>query len=306
MQPTALVCAYSSLGTVALQSVLDAGITVKALFTYEPTPEDHWFTPPEVLARANGIPIFKVSDFNSEDNFQRCQELQPDLLFSFYFRDMIQDRFLTLPKLGAYNLHGSLLPRYRGRAPINWVLAHGESETGLSLHCMTEKPDDGDVVAQSKISSAWDETPLSLTHKMSEVAPHLLRSVLPLIAAGQPPRQRQSELGPSSYFGRRRPEDSELRFEMTTRQAFNEIRAVAEPWPTAYLKGKGHTLYVPWAIPSDDACPVGHYRLHEQACLLGFQEGALALHRVRLNQEKTSVDPLKHAAWLDLLGIPSA
>ena len=88
MQPTALVCAYSSLGTVALQSVLDAGITVKALFTYEPTAEDHWFTPPEVLARANGIPVFKVSDFNSEDNFQRCQELQPDLLFSFYFRDM--------------------------------------------------------------------------------------------------------------------------------------------------------------------------------------------------------------------------
>ena len=93
---------------------------------------------------------------------------------------------------------------------------------------------------------------------------------------------------------------------MTARLAFNEIRAVAEPWPTAYLKGKGHTLYIPWAIPSDDSCPAGHYRLHEQTCLLGFQEGALALHRVHLNQEKTSVDPLKHAAWLDLLGIPSA
>ena len=306
MSPTALVCAYSSIGTVALQSVLDAGITVKALYTYEPAADDHWFTPPEVLARAQGIPVYKIPDFNEDDNFQRCQDLQPDLLFSFYFREMIQSRFLSLPKLGAFNLHGSLLPRYRGRAPINWVLAKGEVETGLTLHCMTEKPDDGDVVAQVKIPLAWNETPLTLSEKMTQAAPPLLRSVLPRITAGQPPRQRQSALGPSSYFGRRRPEDSELHFSMTAQQAFNEIRAVAEPWPTAFIKEKGRTLYIPWAIPSSHSCPVGHYRIHEGTCLLGFREGALALHRLRLDPEKTSVDPQKHAEWMHLLGIPSA
>ncbi len=306
MSPTALVCAYSSLGTVALQCVLDAGISVEALFTYEPSPEDYWFTPPEVVARANGIPVFKLDHFNSEENFRRCQQFQPDLLFSFYFREMIQGRFLLLPKLGAYNLHGSLLPRYRGRAPINWAIARGESETGLSLHCMTEKPDDGDIVAQTKISIDWNDTPLSLTEKMTFAAPNLLGQVLPHIAGGNPSRQRQSDLGPSSYFGRRRPEDSELHFDMTAQQAFNEIRAVAEPWPTAFLKRTTQTLYFAWAMPSDHPCPIGHYRIKDQQCHLGFKDGALVLHRLRLDQQKASDDPQKHAQWLKVLGIPSA
>ena len=306
MNATAVVCAYSSLGTVALQSVLEAGISVQALYTYEPTPEDHWFTPPEVLARAHHIPVLKLPDFNSEDNFRRCQEWKPDLLFSFYFREMIQGRFLSIPKLGAYNLHGSLLPRYRGRAPINWVLANGEVETGLSLHCMTEKPDDGDIVGQIKIPIASEDTPLSLTQKMVEVAPALLRSVLPNLVMGQPQRQRQSDLGTSSYFGRRTPAHSELRFEMTAQRAFNEIRAVAEPWPTAFLTLHGRRLYIPWALPSDEPCPAGHYRIHAGQCLLGFPLGSLTLHRLRLDPEKTSDDPQKHAEWLDLLGIPRA
>src|SRR5664279_1422256 len=151
-KPTAVVCAYSSVGTAALEGLLEAGVDVRALYTYAQSPDERWFTPPEEVARNLGIPVQMARAFNEDAVFEAVRAHRPDFLFSFYFREMIQARFLELPRLGAYNLHGSLLPKYRGRAPINWVLVNGETETGITLHYMTPHPDDGDIVAQRKIA----------------------------------------------------------------------------------------------------------------------------------------------------------
>jgi len=302
---TAVVCAYSPVGRAALEGLLEAGIEVKALFTYAQAEDERWFEAPAVLAQKHGIPVFTESAFNTDGVFERIQSLAPDFLFSFYFREMIQARFLDLPRLGAYNLHGSLLPKFRGRAPINWVLVKGETETGVTLHAMTPKPDDGAIIGQTKLPIAWDDTALSLTMRSAEAGRALVRDLAPRLANGTAPRLDQKTLGPSSYFGGRKPEDSRLDFAMTMQEAFNQIRAVADPWPNAFLRTDHGEVRIAWALPSEAPCPSGHFRVAPEGVLLGFADGALRI--VALRKDGTlSEQPSDNAAWFRELGLPEA
>jgi methionyl-tRNA formyltransferase len=299
---TAVVCAYAHVGREALAGLLEAGIEVKALYTYAQGSDETWFEPPAALAEAHGISVRMEPRFNDDQVFRDIQALEPDLLLSFYFREMIQARFLDLPRLGAFNLHGSLLPKYRGRAPINWVLVQGETETGVTLHAMTPKPDDGDIVGQSRIPMDWDETALSLTRKAAVAGRDLVRTVLPRIVDGSVARVSQKTLGPSTYFGGRKAEDGELRFEMTTAEAFNLIRAVADPWPNAFLRTDSGLVKVPWAVPSTTACPVRKFRQTGEGVVLGFADGSLRIVTLRQEQERIE-RPSEHALLLASFGI---
>jgi methionyl-tRNA formyltransferase len=302
-KPRAVVCAYSSVGTAALEGLLEAGVEVVALYTYAQGHDELWFTPPAAVAAAHGIPVHQAPAFNDDSVYAAIQAHRPDFLFSFYFREMIQARFLDLPRLGAYNLHGSLLPKYRGRAPINWVLVKGETETGVTLHGMTPKPDDGHIVAQARLPIAWDETALSLTDKAATAGRDLVRGAIPGLVDGSIQRLDQKTLGPSTYFGGRKPADSRLDFSMTAGEAFNQIRAVADPWPNAFLETPLGTVKVAWALPSADRCPPGHFRATREGLLLGFADGALRLHALKhhgLRLER----PSEQAERLRALGLP--
>ena len=302
---TAVVCAYSPVGKAALEGLLEAGIQVKALFTYVQGEDERWFEAPAVLAGKHGIPVFMEPAFNADAVFERMRALAPDFLFSFYFREMIQARFLHLPRLGAYNLHGSLLPKYRGRAPINWVLVKGETETGITLHAMTPKPDDGAIIGQARLPVIWDDTALSLTLRSAEAGRALVRELASRLADGTAPHLDQKTLGPTSYFGGRKPEDSRLDFAMTAQEAFNQIRAVADPWPNAFLQTGRGVVRVAWALPCEAPCPRGHFRETREGVLLGFADGALRIAASRKDGAR-SERPSEHAAWLRELGIPEA
>ncbi len=304
-RPTAIVCAFSPVGTEALHGLLEAGADVLALYTYAPGPGEDWFEPPARLADRAGIPVHRAPDFNADEVYEEIAAQAPDFLFSFYFREMIQARFLDLPGLGAYNLHGSLLPAYRGRAPINWVLARGEAETGVTLHAMTPKPDDGDIVGQARLSIAWDETALSLTLRAAEAGRALVRETVPKLVDGTAERVVQKSLGPSTYFGGRKPADSRLDFGMPVQQAFNEIRAVADPWPNAFLETGQGQAKICWALPSAEPCPPGHFRDTREGVLVGFADGALRIHALRVDGVRRE-RPTEHAASLRGLGIPEA
>ena len=303
MGPTAVVCAYSPVGREALAGLLDAGIKVLVLYTYAQGESETWFEPPARLAEARGIPVCFEKRFNEDSVFETIRSLKPDFLFSFYFREMIQARFLELPRLGAYNLHGSLLPKYRGRAPINWVLVKGELETGISLHAMTPKPDDGDIVGQIKLPIDWDDTALSLTLKSAQAGRILVRDVVPKLLDGTAVRVNQKSLAPSTYFGGRKPEDGQLDFSMSSAKAFNLIRAVADPWPNAFISTTSGTLHIPWALPTALPCAPGCFRLTHQGTLLGFADGALMLHTLRKGQVR-SERPTEHGALLREIGLP--
>jgi methionyl-tRNA formyltransferase len=300
---TAVVCAYSPVGREALAGLLDAGVDVLALYTYAHGQDDAWFEPPAALARQLGIPIHQEPDFNADRVYEAIRRLQPDFLFSFYFREMIQARFLEIPRLGAYNLHGSMLPKYRGRAPINWVLVKGETTTGVTLHAMTPKPDDGDIVGQTDLPIAWDETALSLTLKAAHAGRELVRTTALKLMDGSAKRIVQRTLGPSTYFGGRKPADSRLDFAMTAQEAFNQVRAVADPWPNAFLQQGESLLKIAWALPSELPCPCGHFRDTPEGVLLGFSHGTLRLHALRW-QGVRSERPTDHVAWLKALDIP--
>jgi len=302
---TAIVCAYSPVGREALAGLLEAGLDILALYTYPHGHDDTWFAPPADLATARGIPIHMEANFNVQTAYDEIKALAPDFIFSFYFREMIQARFLDLPRLGAYNLHGSLLPHYRGRAPINWVLLKGETRTGITLHAMTPKPDDGDIVGQTPLDIAWDETALSLTLRCAQAARELVKTVVPKLITGEAERISQRTLGPSTYFGGRKPEDGELDLEGTAQDAFNLIRAVADPWPNAFLKTPLGTVKVPWALPTATPCPPGHFIETPEGVLLGFAQGTLRLHALRKDAAR-SERPTEHALWLRELAVPES
>lgn len=302
---TAVVCAYSPVGREALAGLLEAGIEVLALYTYPQGADEDWFVPPAVLAGERGIPVRMEPRFNEDHVHDAIAALRPDFLFSFYFREMIQARFLALPRLGAYNMHGSLLPHYRGRAPINWVLVRGEAQTGITLHAMTPKPDDGDILGQTVLPIAWDETALSLTLRSASAGRELIRSVAPRLADGSAERISQRSLGPSSYFGGRKPEDGELDLAGPARDAFNLVRAVADPWPNAFVRTPAGKVLVPWALPSAEPCPAGRFRETAGGVLLGFGDAALRIHALRLDGVR-SERPTDHARWFRELGLPQA
>lgn len=304
-KPRAVVCAYSSVGTAALEGLLEAGVEVVALYTYAQGHDEMWFTPPAAVATAHGISVHQAPAFNDDSVYAAIQAHRPDFLFSFYFREMIQARFLELPRLGAYNLHGSLLPKYRGRAPINWVLVKGETETGVTLHGMTPKPDDGHIVAQARLPIAWDETALSLTDKAATAGRDLVRGAIPGLVDGSIQRLDQKTLGPSTYFGGRKPADSRLEFGMTAGEAFNQIRAVADPWPNAFLETPQGAVKVAWALPSAEPCPPGRFRQSREGLLLGFADGALRLHTLK-HQGLRVERPSDQADLLLALGLTSA
>ncbi|HLO09472.1 MAG TPA: formyltransferase family protein, partial [Desulfobacteria bacterium] len=163
-------------------------------------------------------------------------------------RSMLKKEILEIPPLGAMNLHGSLLPKYRGRAPVNWVLVKGETETGVTLHFMTEKPDAGDIVGQAAVPISFDDTALTLFGKMEEAASRLLADLLPRISNGEIPR-RPNDLAHGSYFGGRRPEDGRIDWSRPAVEIYNLVRAVTRPYPGAFAEYAGEKLTVWWAIP---------------------------------------------------------
>jgi UDP-4-amino-4-deoxy-L-arabinose formyltransferase/UDP-glucuronic acid dehydrogenase (UDP-4-keto-hexauronic acid decarboxylating) len=228
------VLAYHTIGCEGIEALERNGFDVVAVFTHRDDPtENTWFRSVAEVAAERRIPVFAPENINHEIWVQRIREFEPDVIFSFYYRKLIKSEILEIPKLGCYNLHGSLLPKFRGRAPINWVLVKGESETGVTLHHMTPRPDDGDIVGQKKIEISDDDTALTLHRKAASASARLLDELLPKILDNTAPRTPQNE-SEASYFHGRTPADGEIRWTATATEVRNLVRAVTRPYPGAF------------------------------------------------------------------------
>jgi methionyl-tRNA formyltransferase len=232
--PRAVVFAYHDVGVRCLRVLLAHGVDVPLVVTHADSPgETIWFGSVAATAEDYGVPAIAPDDPNVADVVARIDALAPDFLFSFYYRKMLKAPLLAAARQGALNMHGSLLPRYRGRAPVNWAVLHGESETGATLHYMTAKPDQGDIVAQTAVPILPDDTAREVFDKVTVVAEMTLDRVLPALIAGTAPRVAQ-DLAAGSYFGGRRPEHGALDWNRDAATVHNLVRAVAPPYPGAF------------------------------------------------------------------------
>jgi UDP-4-amino-4-deoxy-L-arabinose formyltransferase/UDP-glucuronic acid dehydrogenase (UDP-4-keto-hexauronic acid decarboxylating) len=230
----ALVLAYHRIGCVGIEALLRHGFEIVAVFTHTDDPdEDVWFDSVAELASSRNIPVYAPDHINHPLWVKRIQAMAPDILFSFYYRKLVRQPVLDIPPAGCLNLHGSLLPQYRGRSPINWVLANGEEETGVSLHYMTPRPDEGDIVGQKRIKISAEDTARTLHEKAAKTAALLLDELLPQLKAGTAPRFPQDH-SKATYYGGRRPEDGEIDWGRSAREVRNLVRAVTRPYPGAY------------------------------------------------------------------------
>ncbi|HBL7016277.1 bifunctional UDP-4-amino-4-deoxy-L-arabinose formyltransferase/UDP-glucuronic acid oxidase ArnA [Serratia marcescens] len=230
----AIVFAYHDIGCAGLKALTEAGYDVQAVFTHTDDPgENNFFSSVARLGAELDLPVYAPEDVNHPLWVDRIRALQPDVIFSFYYRHMLSDEILSLAPQGGFNLHGSLLPRYRGRAPVNWALVNGETETGATLHKMVKRPDAGDIVGQQKVTIADSDTALTLHKKVLEAAQIVLKEQLPKLKNGTATFTKQDE-SQASYFGRRTPADGEILWHKSAKEINNLVRAVTEPYPGAF------------------------------------------------------------------------
>jgi len=249
-----VVFAYHNIGCIGIKALLANGYDIQAVFTHEDDPhETIWFQSAAELAAANDIPVYAPEDINHPLWVERVRELAPDIIFSFYYRKMVGKEILAIPPKGCLNLHGSLLPRYRGRCPVNWVLVHGEKETGVTLHYMTPRPDDGDIVGQQRVAIEESDTALSLHEKIAAATGDLLGEILQKIREGKAERIPQNKTE-ASYFGGRGPQDGLIDWTQNASMVRNLVRAVTRPYPGAY-SFLGNRKCIFWHVALASASP---------------------------------------------------
>ncbi|HCS06818.1 MAG TPA: formyltransferase, partial [Pseudomonas sp.] len=260
MSLKAVVFAYHDIGCTGIDALLNAGYEIAAVFTHADDPkENNFYGSVAQLCARKGIPVHAPEDANHPLWVERIRKLNADYLFSFYYRHLLGEELLASVSQGAFNLHGSLLPRYRGRAPANWVLVNGETETGVTLHRMVKRADAGAILAQQRVSIERSDTALSLHAKLRESAAALLAETLPLLPEGKLTETPQDE-SKATYFGRRTAADGLLQWARPAEELFNLVRAVTQPYPGAFCAVGEHKLIV-WAaevMPGNAGLAPGH------------------------------------------------
>jgi methionyl-tRNA formyltransferase len=234
--------AYHEMGHACMEALLKMGAPISALFTHrDDAHEEIWWRSCADLTAQHGVPVY--FDESSESAGAKIGALNPSIIYSFSYRHLIPETVLELAPLGAYNLHPSLLPSYRGRAPVNWVLVNGERETGITLHHMVARADAGDIVGQRAVAIDDSDNALTLYRKLVPLCVELITELHPQIVAGTAPR-RKMDIARGSYFGRRRPEDGRIDWRWPARRIFNLVRAVTHPYPGAFCFVSGRKLLV--------------------------------------------------------------
>ena len=232
--PKAVVFAYHDVGVRCLKALLSAGVEIPLVVTVTDDPkENRWYGSVAETAVDYGLEVIKPVSAATPQLEARVRSLEPDFLFSFYYRSLLPAGLLAAARRGALNMHGSLLPKYRGRAPVNWAILRGESETGATLHDMVDKADAGDIVDQLAVPILADDDAREVFAKVTVAAETILARSLPTLIAGTAARRPQPIL-PGQYFGRRTPEDGRIDWSRSAREIHDLVRAVAPPFPGAF------------------------------------------------------------------------
>lgn len=272
-----VVFAYHDMGCVGINALLNAGYEITAIFTHnDVATENNFFGSVARLAAEHGIPVYAPDEANHPIWLDRIRTMAPEMIFSFYYRHLLSDEILQCAQKGAFNLHGSLLPKYRGRAPLNWALVNGECETGVTLHRMVKRADAGHILAQQKVAIDDQDNALTLHRKLVLVAEQLLGDVLPRLRQGEVSEWPQDE-SQATRVGGRTADDGRIDWNQPAETIHNLVRAVTDPWPGAFAFA-GSVKFIVWKSrvhPQQQAKP--GTVISRQPFLIACGEGALEI-----------------------------
>jgi len=241
---SAVVFAYHDIGVRCLEALLELGIEIRLVVTHQDNESEHiWFDSVAEVAQRNKIAVITPENVNSATVIEHVSRCDPDYIFSFYYRQMLGQKLLDIPASGAFNVHGSLLPKYRGRVPVNWAIIHGERECGVSLHRMEIKPDAGNLLAQAAVSILGNDTAYDVFQKLKCASETMLMEVIPQMLKGRV-LETPLNLEQGSYFSGRKPEDGRIDWSLPAGDIHNLIRAVAPPYPGAFFDIGAHRIEV--------------------------------------------------------------
>jgi methionyl-tRNA formyltransferase len=250
VKPRAVVFAYHNVGVRCLQVLLAQGVDVALVVTHRDNPKENiWFESVGQLARLHGISVAYPDDPNTPEFQRELAALEPDFIFSFYYRNMLKPELLAIAPRGAFNMHGSLLPQYRGRVPVNWAIIKGETETGVTLHEMVAKPDAGRIADQQSVPILPNDTAGDVFNKVTVAAEMTLNRALPKLLDGTI-ELREQNLAQGSYFGGRKPEDGVINWHDSAQNIHNLVRAVAPPYPGATTTINGEPVIITRTLPA--------------------------------------------------------
>lgn len=251
---SAVVFAYHNVGVRCLSVLLAHGIQVKLVVTHSDDQDENiWFDSVASLATLHGIPVVCPKSPNTENLLSQLQLLKPDFIFSFYYRSILSEEVLNTASRGRYNMHGSLLPKYRGRVPVNWAVLHGETQSGATLHEMVQKPDAGAIVGQMAVPILPNDTAADVFSKVLVAVEIVLEETLPAIVDGTVARQTM-DITQGSYFGGRKPQDGVIDWKtLGARQIHNLVRAVSHPYPGAFTDTSKGRLVIWRTILAEDS-----------------------------------------------------
>lgn len=298
-------------GRRTLQGLLDLGEDIAAVFTFEPARAASISGAARFddLTTERSIPLHLVASINSPEAVATMRAVDPDVVFCVGWTQLLGRDILTAPRLGCLGFHASLLPTYRGRAPVNWALINGETATGNTLMVLDEGVDTGDIVAQRAITITDEDTCGTVYDKVAATELDMIREVMPLLHLGVMPRRPQDHTR-ATVVGRRRPEDGVISWDRPSRRILDWVRALTHPYPGAFTSIAGRTVHV-WrarAEPRPAPCPTpGWWRLADgpPRLLAGTADGEVVIERVQWQGDDETDGVTFARRWLPARGAPA-
>jgi methionyl-tRNA formyltransferase len=287
-KPAILVFAYHDIGYECLQALIQNDEYIMAVITHKDDPsEEIWFKSVAKLAAKYDIPVHAPESVNSPDWIAKIRSWAPDLILSFSYRNMIAEETLSVPRLGAFNMHGSLLPKYRGHDPINRAIMNNEKQTGMTLHHMVKRVAAGDIVDQEAVPIGKEDTAQEVFGKCVTAARLVLERQIDALTAGTAPRRIQDESQATS-FGRRKPEDERIDWTASADSIYNLVRALTQPFPGAFTEADGKKMFIWWATPAGPAKGTPGEVLSLDPLLVATGNGSLEI--INMEWEETGED----------------
>lgn len=232
-------------GKECLQEILAIGGHVVAILTFtdEIAQKTSGAVPFDDIAEKHDIPLFKVKNTNTPEAIKLLREINPDVMFVVGWTRLVNAEVLAIPEYGCIGMHASLLPKYRGRAPVNWALINNETMTGNSMILLDDGVDTGDILLQRSIPISLSDTCKTLYDKVAEAGRDMIREIIPYLDKGELPRKQQNH-AEATVMPKRTPEDGVIDWKKSVLELYNWVRALTHPYPGAFTHFKGKELYI--------------------------------------------------------------